>query len=87
MSKRIESPSLQVNPPTLFDYTEFLPQKRNKAYLRNVKCQRFIDAVSHFKQKLSFQDIRVALLGPGNSFGEDDVIRDRPYTTSVKCVS
>ena len=73
-----------------FDMSEFLPQKRDKAFRNNVKNRRFISAVNSFKYKGAgdgTENIRVTLVGAGNLIGEDDAIKDRFHSTSVKCFS
>ena len=34
-----------------------------------------------------YENLKLTLLGAGQMFGEEDVIRERPYTTSVTCKS
>ena len=39
------------------------------------------------RKKAKNSDIRIAIIQKGQIFGHDDVVNDRCYTTSVKCVS
>lgn len=39
------------------------------------------------RKKAKNNNICIAIIQKGQIFGHDDVINDRPYTTSVKCVS
>lgn len=78
---------------------EFLPHTKNKNYIGNVKNGRFISAVLAFKGRKSFdsgQTIRVMAYGKGNIFGEEDALKEIPftkqkfepiYTTTVTCLS
>ena len=62
---------------------------KNKQYLNNMKNPRFINAVNSFKSKQmdQTQNIRVMILGSGNILGEEDIIKERCYSTSVQCFS
>ena len=33
------------------------------------------------------QTFRVSIIGAGNTFGEEDVMAERNYTSSVRCIS
>lgn len=73
-----------------FDMMEFLPQKKNKNYKHNIKNNRFIKAVNAFKFKGAgdgVDNLRLMLIGVGNLIGEEDAIKDRFYSTTVKCFS
>ena len=39
------------------------------------------------RKKQKHNEIRISIIQKGQIFGHDDVVYDRPYTTSVKCVS
>jgi CRP-like cAMP-binding protein len=39
------------------------------------------------RKKQKTNEIRISIVQKGQIFGHDDVVFDRPYTTSVKCVS
>jgi CRP-like cAMP-binding protein len=73
-----------------FDMMEFLPQKKNKNFKYNIKNNRFIKAVNSFKFKGAGdgqENMRLMIIGVGNLIGEEDAIKDRYYSTSVKCFS
>lgn len=35
----------------------------------------------------NIENFKIALLGPGQMFGDDDVLHERPYTSTVICRS
>lgn len=57
----------QITEPLDFDMMEFLPHTKNKTYVENVKCERFIKAVSNFKSKKHVNEyggtLRVMIVG------------------------
>lgn len=73
-----------------FSMTEFLPQTKNKAYKYNLKNNRFINVVNTFKAKGDVDkkdNLRIMLIGKGSFVGEEDAIKDRLYSTTVRCTS